>query len=85
MMIVVDGTVHSFTDGGATQQQALKFADYMDEHMMLLPEAAYPRRKGAFAKTDCVIGLLGSEDLQALRVARPDVVRRKSRSQTTIV
>ena len=66
MMIVIDGTVHSFSDNGDTQQ-VLKFGDYMDEHMMLLPEAAYPRRKGAFAKTDCLIGLIGSEDLQALR------------------
>jgi hypothetical protein len=72
MMMVIEGTVHAFSDDGQ-REDVLKFADYMDEHMMLLPEAAYARRRGAFARTDCSIGLLGSEDLQALRFARPEI------------
>ncbi len=72
MLIVVEGTVHAFSADGA-REDVLKFADYMDEHVMLLPEGAYPRRRGAYARTDCTIGLLSSEDLQALRFARPEI------------
>ena len=72
MLIVLEGAVHAFSADGA-REDVLKFADYMDEHMMLLPEGAYPRRRGAYARTDCTIGLLSSEDLQALRFTRPEI------------
>ena len=72
MVIVLEGTVHAFTPDGE-REDVLRFADYMDEHMILLPEGAYPRRRGAYARTDCTIGLLSSEDLQALRAARPEI------------
>lgn len=73
MTIVMDGMIH-LIDGDVDDRygegqtiRALRFGDFIDEHMALLPPGGYRRRKSCYASTISVVGLLSAEDIQALR------------------
>jgi hypothetical protein len=55
------------------EEVSLKFGDYIDEHIMLLPAAGYLRRNTLYAQTDCVVALLTSSDLSQLQKDRPQI------------
>jgi len=77
MMIVADGTVHAIEtsedQASDTDVIVLKFGDYIDEHMALLPAAGYLRRQSAYAVTEVTVALLSSDDLTNLRKERANI------------
>lgn len=79
MMVVIDGVVHLVerddANSGPQQLTVLRFGDYVDEYMALLPPVGYRRRQSCFAATAATVGLLSSEDIAQLRDERAEIDR----------
>ena len=96
MMVVIDGVVNLVTkesQSGPQQISTLRFGDFVDEYMALLPPVGYHRQQSCFAATATTVGLLSAEDITQLRDERAEIDRhirpfvqlaKRSRYQTRI-
>ena len=82
MLIIADGTASMVVHHDAAavaaglpreEEVTLKFGDYVDEHIMLLPTAGYLRRNTLYPATECTVALLTSTDLIQLRKERRQI------------